>query len=66
MEKTRLTPTQVQQLLEHIHSLHIVSVPDQLALIDANHLIELGYLRPVWINNYTLTAAGQRARRNRS
>lgn len=63
MPRAPRTPTNIPQLLEHVHSLRVVSAPDQISLVDANALMDLGYLRQCWINNYSLTPAGERARR---
>lgn len=55
--------TNTQNLLNHIHSLRVVSAPDQISITDASRLVSLGYLRQVWINNYALTKAGEKARK---
>jgi hypothetical protein len=58
-----LNETQVLELLNHIHSLHVVSVPDQIGHADVKTLLKLGYIRLTWINAYALTPEGERARK---
>lgn len=51
------------ELLNHIHSLGIVS-ENQIGPGDLLTLQQRGWVRKVWIGNYALTEAGKRARRN--
>ena len=52
-----------QNLLNHIHSLKLVSMPDQISHGDVKRLLDLGYIRQAWINTYALTEAGKRIRK---
>lgn len=49
------------ELLNFIHSLHIVS-ENQIGPGDLAALHQQGWVRKVWIGNYILTEAGKRAR----
>ena len=51
------------ELLNPIHSLHVVSVPDQIGHADVKTLLKLGYIRLTWINTYALTPKGEGARK---
>jgi len=57
-----LNDTRIQQLLDHIADLHIVSEAD-LKPAAIKTLTRLGYIHRVWIGTYALTEAGKRARK---
>ena len=52
-----------QNLLNHVHSLGVIHAPDQVSHAAANKLLEMGYIRQVWIGTFALTEAGERVRR---
>jgi hypothetical protein len=56
----------LHELLNHIHSLGVVSAPDQISQAAVKKLLEMGYIRQVWIGSYALTEAGEHARRGSS
>ena len=55
-------PVNISNLLNHIHSLGVVSA-NNMRPIAIKRLLELGLIRQVWIGNYTLTEEGQRIRK---
>lgn len=51
-----------RELLNHIHSLGVVS-DNQLTRGDIATLLNRGWIHQVWIGNYSLTSAGKDARK---
>jgi hypothetical protein len=55
-------PDQLIHLLNHIHSLGVVSDKD-MRRSALRTLLRQGWIYPVWIGSYALTEAGKQARR---
>ena len=64
MPKGAKRETNLQMLLQHIHSLGIVS-RDQIGGGEADDLLRMGLIRKVWIGSYALTEAGRKRLRER-
>lgn len=55
-------PVNIANLLNHIRSLGVVSA-NNMRPTAIKRLLELGFIRQVWIGNYALTEEGERARK---
>ena len=61
--KQRAVNADIQQLLEHIHSLGGIADREQIGNSMTDMLIRQGLLRQIWIGAYALTEAGEEWRR---